>query len=78
MLLKALTVNNELIKKAVFQLSEYDTVLDITYYDHNDNEILSEGYNILEKGIVGKLQEGLENEGIKVQYRLHLIIDTSK
>ena len=63
MLLAGLTPNNKIIKKAIFRISEYSTRLDITYYNHQETEIISEGYLIQEKKEITHLQKGLEQQG---------------
>ena len=46
MLLKGISLDNKIIKKAIFRLYDYDTLLDITFIDNDDCEIINMGFTL--------------------------------
>lgn len=75
MLLKGLNFYNGIITKAVFNIVDWDSAIQVIYYK-DDEKVLMETYNYLE-GDVDNLQRGLENNNIKVEYMLRIVEDNN-
>lgn len=76
MLLKGLNFYNNIITKAVFNIVDWDSAIQVIYYNKDNEKVLMETYNYLE-GDVDNLQRGLENNNIKVEYMLRIVEDNN-
>lgn len=75
MLLKGISLDNKVIKKAIFRLCDKDILLDVTFKDSDDCEILNMGLALHERGEIDKLHDGLTNQGITVSWALSITLD---
>lgn len=75
MLLKGISLDNKIIKKAIFRLYGGDTLLDITFIDNDDCEIINMGSALQELREVDRLRDGLINQGIVVNWALTITCD---
>lgn len=76
MLLKGLNFYNNIITKAVFNIVDWDSAIQVIYYNKDNEKVLMETYNYLE-GDIDNLQRGLENNNIKVEYMLRIVEDNN-
>ena len=76
MLLKGLNFYNSIITKAVFNIVDWDSAIQVIYYNKDNEKVLMETYNYLE-GDIDNLQRGLENNNIKVEYMLRIVEDNN-
>lgn len=76
MLLKGLNFYNNIITKAVFNIVDWDSAMQVIYYNKDNEKVLMETYNYLE-GDIDALQRGLENNNIKVEYMLRIVEDNN-
>ena len=76
MLLKGLNFYNNIITKAVFNIVDWDSAIQVIYYNKDNEKVLMETYNYLE-GDIDALQRRLENNNIKVEYMLRIVEDNN-